>query len=593
MAETIPTNRVPVNYGKLLENQLKKWEGGGHHPRGIAEYISNSDDSYRRQKKFNGNIIIVEVYSRTGKKIEKLVIQDFAEGMSFSDLENRFFQYFESFSGREKGEKVTGRFGTGGKAYAIMNFRHCWITSVQNGKECKAWFKWDPNNQCIIKGYNNGGYKDKDTDSPNGTIILLESSIKVSHQLKDFVIQLEKLGRIRHILKSQEVIFRIIRNKQIEGTNLEYSEPDPKTAIRIWNFALPESLINEDEHDNKMILRYFEKPISENAFIDLSDSISSVADLMVSSFDDRQLAKYINGSLTVSKLMDSVAVKENRRGLEEGDDLTEEIIRFISEKVIQVINEVEENQKRLDKEKRINAANEKLRELSKFLSKQDLQFKLELKELKKRFIKTEEYPTTEDEIDDNQTNGDQAIFRKPVPEDPEELRVKGRWIIKTEGNTSDNGLNHGIPEFIPDPIGEDSAIKVGEKVKIPSQPKKSKKGLQVMFSNDQSNPDSPTFKEYDDPVSDRDLTLKGIIWINAVHPIIVKFDNAKSNEAVRNENIANFVLMIVAQYYAQKEAELQPEDERDDQLLLFRKYFFKLQMDIRKDEEISYYEKET
>lgn len=210
MIETIPTNRVPVNYGKLLENQLKKWEGGGHHPRGIAEYISNSDDSYRRLKKFNDNIIVVEVYSRTGKKIEKLIIKDYAEGMSYSELEDKFFQYFESFSGREKGEKVTGRFGTGGKAYAIMNFRHCWITSVQNGLECKAWFKWDSNNQCIMKGYNNGGYKDKKTDSPNGTTIMLESSIKVSHQLKDFVIQLEKLGRIRHILKSQEVTFKII-----------------------------------------------------------------------------------------------------------------------------------------------------------------------------------------------------------------------------------------------------------------------------------------------------------------------------------------------------------------------------------------------
>lgn len=591
MIETIPTNRVPVNYGKLLENQLKKWEGGGHHPRGIAEYISNSDDSYRRLKKFSDNIIVVEVYSRTGKKIEKLIIKDFAEGMSYSELEDKFFQYFESFSGREKGEKVTGRFGTGGKAYAIMNFRHCWITSVQNGLECKAWFKWDSNNQCIIKGYNNGGYKDKKTDSPNGTTILLESSIKVSHQLKDFVIQLEKLGRIRHILKSQEVTFKIIKGKQIEQTNLKYYEPNPDEAIKTWKFDLPDHLKNKDGNDNQMILKYFEKPISENAFIDLSDGISSVADLMISSFDDRQFAKYLNGTLTISKLMDSVAVKENRRGLEEGDDLTEDIRRFICEKVSLVINEVEENQKIQDKEKRINAANEKLKELSKFLSKQDLKFKLDLKELKKRFTKTEDYSSTdEDDSINTDLNNNQAVFRKPLPEDPEELLTKGRWIIKTEENNYENGINSGKPEFLPDPTGEDKAVKVGEKVKIPSQPKKAREGLLVMFSNDPKNPNSPTFKEYDDPVSDRDLTSKGIIWINAVHPIIVKFDNAKSNEAVRNENIANFVLMIVAQYYAQKEAELQPEDERDDQLLLFRKYFFKLQMDIRNDQEISYYE---
>jgi hypothetical protein len=256
MIETIPTDLVPVNFGKLLENQLKKWEGGGHHPRGIAEYISNSDDSYRRLKKFNNNLIIVEIHSRTAKKIEKLIIQDFAEGMSYSDLENKFFQYFESFSGREKGEKVTGRFGTGGKAFAIMNFRHCWITSIQNGKECKAWFKWDSKNKCIIKGYNNGGYKDKETKSPNGTTIKLESSIKVNNQLKDFVVQIEKLGRIRHILKSQKVIFKIVRRNQIEQTDLIYSEPNPETAKKTWEFDLPESLKNEDGYDNKLVLWY-------------------------------------------------------------------------------------------------------------------------------------------------------------------------------------------------------------------------------------------------------------------------------------------------------------------------------------------------
>ncbi len=48
--------------------------------------------------------------------------------------------------------------------------------------------------------------------------------------------------------------------------------------------------------------------------------------------------------------------------------------------------------------------------------------------------------------------------------------------------------------------------------------------------------------------------------------------------------------MIVAQYYAQKETELQPEDEQYDPLLLFRKHFFKLQIDLRADAEICYYD---
>ncbi len=116
--------------------------------------------------------------------------------------------------------------------------------------------------------------------------------------------------------------------------------------------------------------------------------------------------------------------------------------------------------------------------------------------------------------------------------------------------------------------------------------------VHITFSNDLQNPDSPTFKEYDDPVSDRDLVSKGIIWINAVHPIIIKFGNEKVNDAVRNENIANFVLMIVAQYYAQKEAELQFGEEQNDPLLLFRKHFFRLQVELRSDDEISYFDNE-
>jgi len=511
--------------------------------------------------------------------------------MSYKELEEKFFQYFESFSGREKGEKVTGRFGTGGKAYAIMNFRHCWITSVQNGKECKAWFKWDSVNKEIIKGYDNGGYKNKTTGNPNGTTIELESSIKVTHQFQDFIVLLEKLARIRHILKSQQVLFRINRKGSVEEILLEYSEPDPKKAIKVCNFPLPYSLRNEDGLNNTLVLRYYERPIGEDAFIDLTDGISSVADLIVSDFDGRPFSKYINGSLTIDRLLNSNAVKENRRGLEEGDDLTEEIENFIREKVREVINEVEELQRNLDKQRRINAANEKLNELSKFLSKQDLKFKLELKELKKRFTKTDSFPTTEEtELEQNFQINDQTVYRKATEEDPEEILIKGTWIIKTGQGGDGPNPPPGMPEFIPNDNGDDFAVKVGAKRKISSQEKRTKQGLQVLFSNDPDNPDCPTFKEYDDPVSDRDLVSKGIIWINAVHPIIIKFGNEKINDAVRNENIANFVLMIVAQYYAQKETEVQTEDEQADPLLLFRKHFFRLQIELRADNEIAYFE---
>ena len=94
------------------------------------------------------------------------------------------------------------------------------------------------------------------------------------------------------------------------------------------------------------MLRYFQQPLQDHSFIDLSDGISSVADLRVDYFDGRPFSKHFNGSLTLCKLRDSNAVKENRKGLEEGDDFTCAIESFIKECVFKAVSEVEEEQEK-------------------------------------------------------------------------------------------------------------------------------------------------------------------------------------------------------------------------------------------------------
>ncbi len=589
LVETIGITEVPANLGRLLENQLKKWKGGSHHPRGIAEYITNSDDSYRRLDKFIDQNIYVEIHSRRGKMIDKLIIKDYAEGMSFDDLENRFFRYFESFSGREKGEKVTRQFGTGGKAYAIMNFRKCWIISIQNNRECKAWFEWDYENKRIIKGYNNGGYKDKPTQEKNSTILILENSYKVNQPLEDLVKHIEKLARIRHVLKQQNVFVTLNRKGKNKKIELEYKQPLETDAKRIWRYKLPNNLFNSNE-DSDLVLRYFGKPLNGDDFIDLTDGISSVADLHVTKFDNRPFANSFNGSLLLTKLLDSSAVRENRKGLEEDDDLTIDIEEFIKVCVKESINEVEEEQRQIDKERKLDAANKKLKELSKFLSKKDLKFRSELKELRKRFQNIEEDDGNFDERNDDSPFVSD-IYRKPIPEDNEEELIKGKWVDRKGENGG--GESDGVQEFVPDDDGEEFAVKVKNNKSKKTVSKKQKQGLIVLMSNDEDNPESIKFTEFDDPVSDRDLETKGIIWINSVHPITSRaIEKKDKNPALFDENISNLVLMIVAQYYAQKENEMLPEDEKDDNqtLMLFRKYFFDLQREIREDKEISYFE---
>ncbi len=88
------------------------------------------------------------------------------------------------------------------------------------------------------------------------------------------------------------------------------------------------------------------------------------------------------------------------------------------------------------------------------------------------------------------------------------------------------------------------------------------------------------------------MTTRGLIWINANHPLILKRREESDNDPVFLEMVANYVLMIVAHYQASKECEALSEDEKPDPLLLFREKFFKLQRDLREDNSISYFESE-
>jgi hypothetical protein len=579
-------DEVPVNWGKLLEAQLEKWRGGRSHSRGIAEYITNSDDSYRRLKKFSDQIIEVEVHSKRGRHIDKLIVRDFAEGMSYDDLEERFFLYFESASGREKGAPVTGKFGTGGKAYAIMNFKKCWITSVKNGLENRAWFEWDPKRQRIVRNYNKGGYRYKPVEKPSQTIVELHDSIKVTQELGELILGLEKLARIRHVLKNQKVTVKLVKRRAVDLLELKYSEPP--NPLKTWSFEAPRELWDGEAKTPLLELRYFQRSLEKNSFIDVSDGISSVADLEVSRYDGRPFSKYFNGSLTLKKLLDSSAVKENRKGLEEGDDVTDAIEDFVKASVSKAVSEVEDEQRAKERDRRLTAASEKMQELSKFLRKCELNFRLELRELKKRSLKQRD-----EALDDDDEDSDIPVYRKPTADDPPELLIRGRWghqISEDPGPPVD-----GNGTFTPDENGREFAVRIRARRNAAREPCKSREGLRVLISDDADIPeqDRPVFSEFDDPVSDRDMVTKGIVWINANHPRIIERRAKSENDPVFLEMVANYVFVVVAQHQVEKQYEAEPDEEKSDPMLLFRQKFFKLQRELLEDKEISYFESEA
>lgn len=584
------SDEVPVDWGKLLESQLERWRGGGSHGRGIAEYISNSDDSYRRLKRFSEQPIEVEIHSKRGRHIDKLIIRDFAEGMSYEDLENKFFRYFESASGREQGELVTGRFGTGGKAYAIMNFEQCWIISVRDGLESKAWFKWDKNRKRIVRNYSSGGYRRQPVEKQNQTIIELEHSLKVNPDLMELVASLERLPRIRHVVKNQQVTVSLFKKHERSDFLLKYV--GPTEPLKVWTFPVPKELCDGEKQPPSLTLRYFQRPLGEENFIDLNDGISSVADETVGRFDSRPFSKYFNGSLTLLRLKDSSAVKENRLGLEEEDDLTKEIERFIKDCVCPAVSEVEDEQRRKERQRLLSASNEKMKELSKFLQKCDASFKRELDELEKKPVvdptpsesipaneKTQslETPVIEDEV--SRSGGDDIKGRVP---ELENLRTVLHFIGEEHEDLS-NTLTRAWQIW--------SNILIPEKPAPKIERRKNRDRLRVLMSDDPnvSEEDRRVFGEFDDPVNDLDMIGKRIIWINANHPLILARRTQSENDPVFLEMVANYVLMVLAQHQAQRQYAAEPEEEKSEPILLFREKFFKFQRELHEDNEVTYF----
>lgn len=587
------SQEVTVNVGKLLEDNLKKWKGKGHHVRGIAEYIANSDDSYRRLNKFTGQKITVEIISnrKRGKKLDKVVITDWAEGMSFDDLKDKFFQYFESYSGREQGLQVSGQFGTGGKAYAIMNFKTCWITSVKDGQSNKAWFKWDSDKKKILYDFTQGGHKNKRTSSPNGTTIELLASDN-NTELSEFVIRLNETPRIRQAVKSQNIDV-IVTQGSIPSTaiSLEYLPEQGETEA--WTFPLPTGL-SGGAGDNDLVIRYFNrKEGARHNWIDVQDGITTVVDLPIKQFDGRPFSKYLSGEVTIEKLRNSSAVKENRKGLEEGDDLTIEIESFLKGKVTEVIDKIQEAHRLREKEKNIAIANGKINELNKFLHKCELNFRDSLSEIKSKNSNQKAGLAVAG------VNGSDS-FRHPTDTDDLDSLVPGTWTNNGRGGGTP-GPNPGPgpnPEpskggvFVEDPDGDGRAVK-GDPLESPTESGRKKRGLQVLMTDDEDSPvPASEYPEWEEPVIDRFLLDRGIILVNVNNPIIAKSREREEYQHIFNERVANYVLLIVAQYQTQRELAVIGEDwdEPQDQMLIFRQKFFSLQRDLRDDREINYFE---
>lgn len=106
---------------------------------GIVELVTNSDDSYRRLeqsgRQVNG-VIEIEVEREKGGRVRRLVVRDYAEGMSAEQLE-KALEFAGQTSGFETGRSVRGFFGRGLKE-TIYGLGEGTITTVRNGTKVRT-----------------------------------------------------------------------------------------------------------------------------------------------------------------------------------------------------------------------------------------------------------------------------------------------------------------------------------------------------------------------------------------------------------------------------------------------------------------------
>ena len=165
-------------------------------------------------------------------------------------------------------------------------------------------------------------------------------------------------------------------------------------------------------------------------------------------------------------------------------------------------------------------------------------------------------------------------YRKPTKDDLPEDLVKGYWAKQPGGGGGEGGEGIGIPKFIPDNDGDEFAVFKERRKGKKSTETKEKRHLRLIMSDEKDLPDGverPIFHEWSDPMSDRDLKEKGIIWVNAINPIIAQCREEKNPEYRRL--IADFALIIVAQYQAQ----IMLNELGGEPLSIFRQRYWELQ----------------
>lgn len=226
MAKDVPINpRIVEQLSKATVKNLID---------GIVELVTNCDDSYKTLEGEGQEVIgRIEVYvnRKKGGICEKLIVKDFAAGMTREQLE-KAIEFAGVTSGFEEGRSVRGLFGRGLKE-TIIALGDGEIKTIKNGKECKTrlWF----DKKLRKPQYDDDLLEDiKNTQEKDRTVIninITNEKIKIP-EYENFKEQLSRHYALRDINSSKHrniwLTFDDLKRKSKIDTKIIFLYPEGK-----------------------------------------------------------------------------------------------------------------------------------------------------------------------------------------------------------------------------------------------------------------------------------------------------------------------------------------------------------------------------
>jgi hypothetical protein len=204
---------------------------------GIVELVTNSDDSYKRLEergKPTNGIVDICASRKKGGIADRLVVKDFAEGMTREELE-KALEFGGETSGFSTGKTVRGFFGRGLKE-TIIALGEGEITSMKNGKLCRTrvWFDRKAKKPQYDDDILNSVESTSDPDGTEISIRITNYGIRIA-EFKNFGDQLSKHYALRDINSSSSrniaLHFNDMKRRQVHNCRIAFSYPESTNVL--------------------------------------------------------------------------------------------------------------------------------------------------------------------------------------------------------------------------------------------------------------------------------------------------------------------------------------------------------------------------